>query len=90
MIARASINQFSSQTQVSSIPRRFGFPAPILITFLVIFSISSHQFVQAQTRDELRQRAGTELSKMTDEEIDKKLKELGLTREEGLRRASEL
>ncbi len=44
----------------------------------------------AQTRGELRQRAETELSKMTTEEIEGKLKELGITREEALRRASEL
>ncbi len=44
----------------------------------------------AQTKQEIRQQAETQLQQMTPEEIDRKIKELGLTREEADRKAAEL
>lgn len=44
----------------------------------------------AQQRQQLKQQAETELGKMTSEEIDRKIKELGMTRSEAAQKASEL
>ncbi|MBI5473307.1 MAG: SLBB domain-containing protein [Ignavibacteriae bacterium] len=44
----------------------------------------------AQTREQIKAQAESRLREMTPEEIDRKLKEYGLTREEAIRRAKEL
>lgn len=46
--------------------------------------------VGAQTRAQLRQQLEAKVKTMSPEEVDRKLKELGITREEALRRAKEL
>ncbi|MBF8249377.1 MAG: sugar transporter [Bacteroidetes bacterium] len=43
----------------------------------------------SQTRDEIRQQAEQQLKKMTPEEIERKLKELGMSRWEAIRRAQD-
>ncbi len=44
----------------------------------------------AQTKEEVRQQAESRLSKMTPAEIDRKIKELGMTREEATKKAAEM
>src|SRR5207249_4110360 len=46
--------------------------------------------MHAQTREQLKQQAESQLQQMTPEQIEAKLKELGLTREEAVRRAEEI
>lgn len=62
-----------------------------LINGLVLVSLAgSVPIVAAQTRAQGRQQVETRLKTMTPDEIDRKLKELGITREEALRQAKNL
>lgn len=54
---------------------------------VIILTVSS---VSSQTRVQLRQQVEGQLKTMTPEEIERKLKEFGVTREEAIRRAQEL
>lgn len=57
----------------------------VVLAFVFLLSPAS-----AQDRDQIRQQAEEQLSKMTPEEIDRKLKEFGLSRWEAINRASDI
>ena len=57
-------------------------------SWLAIAALAPEQ-VTAQTNDQVRQQAESQLRQMTPEEIDQKLKELGMTRDEAIARARE-
>jgi protein involved in polysaccharide export with SLBB domain len=64
-----------------------SYVAGVLVCLLTaFFSQPSH----AQTRAQIKQQAESKLKEMSPEEIDRKLKEYGITREEAIRRAKEL
>jgi len=60
--------------------------------FILLFLIIAVPLFQSygQSKEALKQRGESQLSRMTADEIDRKIKELGLTREEAVRRAAEL
>lgn len=61
----------------------------LLFTFYFLpFTVPSS--LLSQTQEQMREQAKSTLQRMTPEEIDRKLKELGITREEAIRRAAEL
>ena len=60
----------------------------LLLLFLALSLLTAS--LPAQTNDQLRSTAESALQRMTPEEIDRKLKEMGITRDEAIRRASEL
>ncbi len=64
----------------------------LLITVLIVFLhfAPSSTITVAQTREQIKAQAESKLREMSPEEIDRKLKEYGLTREEAIRRAKEL
>jgi polysaccharide export outer membrane protein len=65
---------------------RTGARIPLLLSCLALLAVSA---APAQTREQMRQQAETQLRQMTPEEIDQRLKELGLTREEAMQKAKE-
>ena len=63
-------------------------------TYLVLVSLcllsTLHSSLLSQTQEQMKEQAKSTLQRMTPEEIDRKVKELGMTREEAIRRAAEL
>ncbi len=59
---------------------------PALLAFLLIATPAAVP-AEAQTTDEIRQQAQSQLEQMTPEEIDQKLQQLGITRAEAIQRA---
>ena len=59
----------------------------LLVLTVVLFSVS---LTPAQTKEVLKQQAESQLQQMTPEQIDAKIKEYGLTREQAEQKASEL
>lgn len=66
------------------------FCSNVAVTVLCFLTAIIFQPSQAQTREQLKQQAETKLKEMSPEEIDRKLKEYGISREEAIRRAKEL
>ncbi len=63
--------------------RHFAF-----LFFCVAILFHSHPF--AQSREQVRSQAESQLARMTPEEIEAKIKQMGMTREEATRKAAEL
>lgn len=63
--------------------------SPVKGIFIVVLILAASS-VAGQTRAQLRQQAEARLKTMTPEEIEQKLKEFGITREDAVRRAQEL
>ncbi|HTY60513.1 MAG TPA: SLBB domain-containing protein [Bacteroidota bacterium] len=60
-----------------------------LCLFLVLLLLAPRGWSQDQSREQIRTEAESQLQKMTPEEIDQKLKELGITRDEAIAKAKE-
>ena len=61
------------------------------ISFVLLFVILGFAHAtRGQSNEQMRSQAESALQKMSPDEIDRKIKELGLTREEATRRAAEL
>jgi polysaccharide export outer membrane protein len=86
----STINEFLHQMQVrqrilmpKTLFRHFAFL--VLCALLVVHSLSV-----AQTREEVRSEAESKLSRMTPEQIEARIKQAGMTREEATRKAADL
>jgi len=60
------------------------------VLFCVLCVLLSTAAVKSQTNDQIKTEAESALQKMTPDQIDQKLKELGITRDEAIQRAAEL
>lgn len=66
--------------------KRIGMLGAVLVT---LWSPSGVATAQEQSKEQIKAEAESQLSKMTPEEIDQKLKDLGITREEAIAKAKE-
>ena len=70
-------------------PLRFTWFTRATLCLLIGATVCGSQTTTAQTKEEIRSQAESRLSQMTPDEIDAKLRELGISRDEAVRRAAD-
>ena len=61
---------------------------PVVLACVLTFLLVCPR-IEAQTKEQVKQQAESQLKQMTPDEVERKLKEMGISREEAIRRASE-